>query len=84
MRTISELIKAAGGAKAISEAIADRGGKVEPDSIYKWPTIGIQDRHWPVFIEKAAATPSELFEANRAARETELTPAKPQQERAAT
>lgn len=69
MRTISEIIKAAGGAKAISEAIAGRGGKVEPDSIYKWPTIGIQDRHWPVLIDLASTTPDELFEANRSARE---------------
>lgn len=65
MRTISEIIEAAGGPRAISEA---SGGKVKPDAVYKWPSIGIQDRHWPILIQRAGATPDELFEANRTAR----------------
>lgn len=67
MRTVSEIIDAAGGPKAISEA---SGGKVKPDAVYKWPSIGIQDRHWPILIERANATPEELFAANLSARET--------------
>lgn len=66
MRTISEIIKAAGGARAIEVATE---GKIKSDAVYKWPGIGVPDRHWPVLIEMAGATPDELFEANRAARE---------------
>ena len=65
MRTISEIIKAAGGARAIHEA---SGGTFKTDAVYKWSEIGIPDRHWPLLIELAGATPDELFEANRAAR----------------
>lgn len=66
MRTILEIIKAAGGHQAVSAAT---GGKIKPDAVRKWPQIGVPDRHWPVLIELAQATPDELFEANRVARE---------------
>lgn len=65
MRTISELIKAAGGAKAVQEAI---GPGITRDAVYKWQEIGIADRHWAVLIRLAGATPDELYEANRLAR----------------
>jgi hypothetical protein len=65
MRTIEQIIAAAGGPKAI-EAAGQSAFKV--DAVYKWPTIGIPDRHWPILIELAEATPAELFAANRVAR----------------
>lgn len=65
MRTIEKIIEDAGGAKAI-EAAGNQAFKV--DAVYKWPTIGIPDRHWPILIKLASATPDELFEANRLAR----------------
>lgn len=65
MRTISEIIKAAGGARGISEATE---GAVKVDAIYKWQTIGVPDRHWPILIQLGGSSPDELFEANRIAR----------------
>jgi hypothetical protein len=65
MRTISEIIKDAGGARKIQEA---SGGSFTTDAVYKWNEIGIPDRHWPLLVDLAQATPDELFEANIKAR----------------
>lgn len=66
MRTISEIIKDAGGARVIADA---SDGAIQRDAVYKWPGSGIPDRHWSVLIDLAGATPDELYEANRAVRE---------------
>lgn len=76
MRTITEIIKAAGGTTAIHEAsvrLSQESGdrSLTKDAIYKWPTIGIQDRHWPLLMSLTDTTPEELFEANRKARSAE-------------
>jgi len=68
--SISEIIKRAGGPNAIAAA-AD--GAISTDAVYKWPQIGIPDRHWPSIIALAAAggatiTPDDLMRANIAAR----------------
>lgn len=65
MRTIAEIIKDAGGARKIQEA---SGGTFTSDAVYKWHEIGIPDRHWPLLVDLAQATPDELFEANIKAR----------------
>jgi hypothetical protein len=65
MRTISDIIRDAGGARAIHEA---SGGAFSADAVYKWLSIGIPDRHWPLLIRLSGATPEELFKANSAAR----------------
>ena len=65
MRTISEIIEASGGPRAISDASA---GTITKDAVYKWHAIGIQDRHWPLLMTLTDATPEELFEANIKAR----------------
>jgi len=65
MRTISEIIKAAGGARTIHEA---SGGAFKTDAVYKWHEIGVPDRHWPLLMTLTDATPEELFEANIKAR----------------
>lgn len=67
MRTISDIIRSAGGARGIEAATE---GRIKSDAVYKWPGIGIPDRHWPTLIDLAGTTPDELFEANKAARET--------------
>lgn len=71
MRTIEQIISDAGGARAIEAAAPVSDGKpaFKTDAVYKWPTIGIPDRHWPILIKLAGATPDELFEANRLARQ---------------
>lgn len=66
MRTITEIIKDAGGAAVIAESSND---SITPDAVYKWQKIGIPDRHWPVVMPLAKATPEEMFKANIAARE---------------
>jgi len=65
MRTLGEIIKAAGGPRNIHEASL---GTVSRDAVHKWPTIGIPDRHWPLLMKLTSVTAEELFEANRAAR----------------
>lgn len=65
MRRVSEIIEAAGGAQAIEIASA---GQISRAAVYKWPGIGIPDRHWPVLIRLADTNAEELFRANLAAR----------------
>lgn len=65
MRSIAEIIKDAGGATAIAEASA---GKVTAEAVYKWPKIGIPDRHWPLVLPLASASADEMLAANLAAR----------------
>jgi len=74
MRTIADIITAAGGARRISEASGpvDASGKrpLTYDAVYKWSKIGIPDRHWPLLMSLAETSPDELYVANLAARET--------------
>ncbi|MCO6386374.1 carph-isopro domain-containing protein [Aliihoeflea sp. 40Bstr573] len=65
MRTVAEIIKDAGGAKAIADRSA---GALQRDAVYKWTSIGIPDRHWTLLIELAGSNPAELYEANLGAR----------------
>lgn len=71
-RTIREIIKDAGGPAAIAKA-AD--GSITVDAIYKWPQIGIPDRHWPIVMPLASATAEEMLAANVAARAPQETAA---------
>lgn len=63
--TIAEIIKKAGGPAAIAEASL---GAIKKDAVYKWPSIGVPDRHWPILIERAGVTAEQLYSANLAAR----------------
>lgn len=67
--TIDAIIKSAGGAAAVAEAIAtDTGKTFKADAVYKWPKIGIPDRHWQTIIRLSGCTAQQLFEANLEAR----------------
>lgn len=66
MRTIADIIKDAGGAVSIAEASR---GRITAQAIYKWPKIGIPDRHWPIVLPLAKATAEEMLAANLLARE---------------
>jgi hypothetical protein len=66
-KSIPEIIKAAGGAKAIHEA---SNGAVTRDAVYKWPSIGIPDRHWVLLMSLTETSAEELHLANRLARST--------------
>lgn len=65
MRTVSDIIKEAGGAVAIAAA---SNGEVSADAAYKWQKIGIPDRHWPIVMPLAGATAEEMLAANIAVR----------------
>jgi hypothetical protein len=65
VRTIREIIEAAGGPSAIAEASS---GSVTVEAVYKWPKIGIPDRHWTFILPLAGATADEMLAANVAAR----------------
>jgi hypothetical protein len=65
MREIKQIINDAGGAAAIARA---SGGAFKIDAVYKWPEIGIPDRHWPLIIKLAESAPEELYAANVSAR----------------
>lgn len=68
-RTIREIIKAAGGATKVAEAVsAAHAGKISADAVYQWPKIGIPDRYWSTIMPMANATPAQMFKANEAAR----------------
>lgn len=74
-RTIREIIKDAGGPAAISKAAKAADGSITVDAIYKWPQIGIPDRHWPIVMPLASATAEEMLAANVAARAPQETAA---------
>ncbi len=63
--TISEIIRRAGAPAAIAAASQ---GKITAEAVYKWPKIGIPDRHWTLLIELSGATADELLAANVLAR----------------
>jgi len=65
MREIKQIINDAGGAAAVAAA---SNGEFKVDAVYKWPSIGIPDRHWPLIIRLASTDPEELYAANVAAR----------------
>jgi hypothetical protein len=69
MRTIKDIIRDAGGARAVKEAANQRGCELTIWAPYKWQTEGVPDRHWPVLVDLAGATPEELYRANLALRE---------------
>jgi hypothetical protein len=68
MRTVADIIKAAGGPRNIS---SKSGGEVSMEAVYKWSKIGIPDRHWPLVLPLAEATAEEMLAANVAARSKE-------------
>lgn len=64
--TVAQIVKMAGGAEAIAEA---SGGAFKKDAVYKWPSIGIPDRHWQILMDRAGVSEAQLYAANLAARE---------------
>jgi hypothetical protein len=65
MRTVTQLIADAGGARAIALASESTPHTIGFDAVYKWPKIGVPERHWPLLISLAAATVQEIYDANR-------------------
>jgi hypothetical protein len=70
--TVAKIIKDAGGASAIERASHERGGDLSRSAVYKWQQTGIPDRHWPIIIALTDYGPTDLYKANCAARECDL------------
>ena len=68
--TIADILDRAGGPPAILSAINRPGEKPKLThwALYKWPSIGIPELHWPLIIRLAGVTAEELYRANVAAR----------------
>ena len=66
MKSVPDIIKAAGGPVAVAAA---SNGEISAEAVYKWPKIGIPDRHWPLVMPLADATADEMLAANIAARD---------------
>lgn len=67
VKTVPDIIKDAGGPAAIAAA---SDGTLTIDAVYKWPGIGIPDRHWTLVMPLSGATADEMLAANVAARAT--------------
>jgi hypothetical protein len=65
MRTVAQLISVAGGARRIAAASADTQHPIGFEAVYKWPKIGVPERHWPLLIVLTGATVQEIYDANR-------------------
>lgn len=66
VRTIQDIIDAAGGAPALAKASEHSAKPVRVDAVYKWPRKGIPSWHWPLVIEMAGVTAMDLLAANQA------------------
>lgn len=67
-KTVRDIIRDAGGPQALADASK---GVITVDAVYKWQTIGIPDRHWPLVMPLSGATADELLAANVRARSEE-------------
>jgi hypothetical protein len=67
-RSVPDIIKAAGGPAKIAGASK---GAISTEAVYKWPKIGIPDRHWPLVMPLAGASAEEMLKANVSARRAE-------------
>lgn len=75
MRTVSDIIEAAGGVQAIARHLPSKVNRLgrpvdRASAVYKWTGTGIPERHWPLLIKLAKTSPSELFKANQAVRQS--------------
>ena len=68
MRNAEEIVRDAGGGKAIAGAANKAGLKLGEWAPLKWPQNGIPDRYWGLMEKLAGATVGELFAANEAIR----------------
>lgn len=73
MRTVSDIIEAAGGVAAVAERLPQRTGSDGKPidrqwAVYKWKANGVPSRHWPLLIAMSKATAAELLAANEALR----------------
>jgi len=65
--SISEIIKACGGPKAISSASEQTRRPITVWAVHKWRLGGIPDHQWPLVMRLApSVTVNDLYQANQA------------------
>ena len=71
--TISQIIRAAGGARAIVAAMAKDGTIMTRWAVYRWSRHGIPDTHWRIIMRLAPGVDeSMIYRANEALRRAPL------------
>lgn len=71
--SISEIIRSAGGARAIVSAMAADGTDMTVWAVYRWSRHGIPDTHWRIIMRLApGVTESVIYHANEALRRPPL------------
>lgn len=71
--TTSQIIRAAGGARAIVAAMAKDGTIMTRWAVYRWSRHGIPDTHWRVIMQLAPGVDeSMIYRANEALRRPPL------------
>lgn len=65
---IRQIIKASGGADAISDASQRSSKPVGPEAVKKWTRIGIPEDHWPTVMSLSGKSVEEIYTANAALR----------------
>lgn len=65
MTTIYDLIKDAGGPKAIAKASRKTKHRVSHYAVQKWAVRGIPDEHWELIMDLAGATLEAIYRANQ-------------------
>jgi hypothetical protein len=68
MKTVRDIIAAAGGPREIARAAKKSRYKLVAKSVYDWPTIGIPEKHWATILKLADVSVAELHQANEAVR----------------
>lgn len=71
--TISDIIRAAGGARAVAQAMAEDGTDLTVWAVYRWSRHGIPDAHWRVIMRLApGVTETHIYRANEMLRRRPL------------
>lgn len=61
---IGALIRQSGGAKAIADAMREKGvKKIEEKSVYKWRKHGVHWRHWGLLSQLSGWSITEIYNA---------------------
>ena len=82
VKTIRDIIAAAGGEQAIVDASEATSRSIGRDAVRKWAKkFGIPAWHWPLVMRLSGATESEMLAANEALKVRPRKPGPPQRRR---
>lgn len=67
-RSVDDLIRLAGGPKALSEESAKTPKRIGTYAVHKWRRNGIPDAHWELFLRIPGVSADTIYRANAALR----------------